>query len=87
MNGMIDGVNKVFTVQHDAGAMHVTGFENERAMVEEVMGYMRLQHTPEDCIAWLESLHAKIDATVLRIKQYWEIDGHSVPAAERDANG
>lgn len=82
MSTIINGVHKVFTFQHRGHAMHVESFKDERAMVEAVMAYTRVEHSPEDCIAWLESLKAKIDAAVLRIKQDYEIDGHHRPRVE-----
>lgn len=73
MSGFSDGANKVFTLQHRRGAMQIDGFRDERDMVETVMAYTSAEHTPEDCVAWLQSLRIRITTTIARIKRDWEI--------------
>lgn len=82
MSGMIDGVSKAFLLEHRYGAMRVEGFKDQREMVENMMGWTPSDEQVEDRIAWLLSLKEKIDAKVLYLKQFYEIDGHKLPAEE-----
>lgn len=76
MGTMIDGVNKIFTVEHRHGAMEINGFKNRRKMVEGEIHSTPHDEKPKDIIAWLESLKRQIDEAVLSIKKDYEIDGH-----------
>jgi truncated hemoglobin YjbI len=71
----IDGVSKVFLMQHKTGAMHIHGARDEREMAERLLWRIN-EFTPEQHIQWLESLKPKIDEIILELKQDYEIDGH-----------
>ena len=74
---MTDGVNKIFVVKNELHAMHFEGYKTEREMVEEFLyhaDYGLNHYNAENQVAWLRSLHAKIDET---IKKHLELDSQN----------
>ncbi len=75
---LIDGSNKVFKVQHRGNSMHFDGYKNERDMVERMLynaGFHDCNYDTANQVAWLESLHKRIEEMILE---------HTKPDEPRD---